>query len=183
MDHKSFVQAWYGLDTYGRYTKFPTKVYRVINSTMGGFPVTVEDAQTQYDAFIEKLSAFLNATVTDLEPSVEWKKSGPVSDQELLVYTNMVSSLPGVTTYESLFREAEIFSRRTSPSLGTSRSSCCRSPSSPTGRPTSATRRSSPRSAPRRAPRSTTETTTSPTPATRRPWRSRPTSPSGGARR
>lgn len=79
------------METYKTYPSFPKKVYKVINSTTGGFPVTSSPVQELYDAFFDKLVDFLQATVTELEPSSSWLESGPV-DQELLVYTNMVSN-------------------------------------------------------------------------------------------
>lgn len=88
--HKKFIQAWYGEETYKSYSSFPKNLYRIINATTGGFPVVATEAQELYDDFIAQLSGFLEAPVTDLEPSVAWAESGPVAE-ELLVYTNMVS--------------------------------------------------------------------------------------------
>lgn len=88
-NHKKFIEAWYGQETYSEYSAFPKKLYRITNSTTGGFPVTGSEAQDLYDDFVSKLSAFLDAPITDLDPSVAWSQSGPVTE-ELLVYTNMV---------------------------------------------------------------------------------------------
>lgn len=88
-EHERFIRAWYGSETFDTYQAFPKNVYRITNFTTGGFPVPIAEAQEVYDSFIDKLAAFLDAPVTDLEPSVAWSQSGPVAE-ELLVYTNMV---------------------------------------------------------------------------------------------
>ena len=88
-NHKRFVQAWYDENTYKTYSNFPNTIYRVMNSTLSGFPVTSNQSQELYDSFIVKLAAFLDATIIDFEPSVAWRESGPVAE-ELLTYTNMV---------------------------------------------------------------------------------------------
>jgi hypothetical protein len=85
------LHTWYGKNTYTSYPDFPRKIYRITNSTIGGFPVTVTAAQAGYNAFIEKLAGFLAANVTDLDPTALWRAQSPVPEQELLVYTNMVS--------------------------------------------------------------------------------------------
>jgi len=90
-DHEAFLHTWYGKNTYTSYPDFPRKIYRITNSTIGGFPVTVTAAQAVYNAFIEKLAGFLAANVTDLDPTALWRAQSPVPEQELLVYTNMVS--------------------------------------------------------------------------------------------
>lgn len=87
-----FIKAWYGADTYDNFAAFPNQIFRVINSTTGGFPVVAIEAQQLYDSFIGKLSIFLDAQVHDLEPSIAWSETGPVNEP-LLVYTNMVNPL------------------------------------------------------------------------------------------
>lgn len=98
--HQHFLQEWYGLDTYKSYSAFPKKVFKITNATTGGFPAAVTAAQDLYDAFIDKLVDFLQATVVEFEPSSEWLASGPV-DQELLVYTNMVRSILYVSMFNN----------------------------------------------------------------------------------
>ncbi|TPX16498.1 uncharacterized protein E0L32_003792 [Thyridium curvatum] len=88
-DHKALVQAWYGKGTYKSYASLPKKVFRTTSTSIGGFPVDVKASQVLYDSFVDKLAGFLGATVVDIDPSAEWRRTGPVKDQELLAYTNM----------------------------------------------------------------------------------------------